>query len=179
MLADFSGGPPRSSNQVASSEPALPRVAGALLPLNIALRAGSERHDRLSRAHDRRGWNCHARRERRPARTPTFALFAQPDYFVVAGAGNRAASCVAEESSSAWNHGGISPDVNVTWLGLVGPGVHQLGINATIWSDHANIRPTMLEGAVFASQPVDPTQIQSLLDQGTALLARVGALASQ
>lgn len=38
---------------------------------------------------------------------------------------------------------------------------------------------TILEGAVFANLPVDPAQIQSLLDQGNALLARVNALTSQ
>ena len=30
-------------------------------------------------------------------------------------------------------------------MGLVGPGVQQSGIDSTTWTDHTNVRPTMLE----------------------------------
>ena len=42
------------------------------------------------------------------------------------------------------DHGGVSPDVNTTWLGLVGPGVRHLGQTSSIWSNETDIRPTMM-----------------------------------
>jgi hypothetical protein len=80
-----------------------------------------------------------------PARTPTFTMFANPDYFLYAGAPNCSSPCVQEEAGFAWNHGDVSPDVNTTWLGMVGPGVQRLGQVGTVWSDHTDIRPTMME----------------------------------
>ncbi len=79
-----------------------------------------------------------------PARTPTFTWFAKPDYFLYAGAANCNSPCVQEQSGFAWNHGDITPDITTTWLGIVGPGVQQLGIDNTTWSDHTDVRPTML-----------------------------------
>jgi hypothetical protein len=79
-----------------------------------------------------------------PARTPTFVMFANPNYFLFAGAPNCTSACITENPGFAWNHGGVSPDINNTWLGIVGPGVGQLGANHDTWSDHADIRPTVL-----------------------------------
>src|SRR5579885_1541143 len=58
-----------------------------------------------------------------PARTPTFTLFANPNYFLFAGAPNCSSPCVTENPAFAWNHGDVAPDINTTWLGMVGPGV--------------------------------------------------------
>ncbi len=80
-----------------------------------------------------------------PARTPTFTMFANPNYYLYASAANCNSSCVAEEPAFAWNHGDVSPDINVTWLGIVGPGVRNLGVNGSIWSDHTDVRPTIME----------------------------------
>jgi hypothetical protein len=79
-----------------------------------------------------------------PARTPTFVWFARPDYFFFAGAPNCNSPCVQEQFGFAYNHGDLSPDVTTTWLGLVGPGVQNLGVDSTTWSDHTDVRPTML-----------------------------------
>jgi hypothetical protein len=79
-----------------------------------------------------------------PARTPTFTLFADPNYFLFAGAPNCNSPCVTEEPAFAWNHGDVSPDINTTWLGMVGPGVRQLRVDSKVWSDHTDIRPTMM-----------------------------------
>jgi hypothetical protein len=79
-----------------------------------------------------------------PARTPTFLLFADPNYFLFAGATNCNSPCVLEQPSFAWNHGDVQPDITTTWLGMVGPGVDQAGVDNTTWSDHTDIRPTML-----------------------------------
>jgi hypothetical protein len=75
-----------------------------------------------------------------PQRTPTFVLFGHPDYFFV-GSG---ISGVVENRAAAWNHGGVQPDITTTWLGLVGPGVRRQGVDGDTFSDHTDIRPTIL-----------------------------------
>jgi len=79
-----------------------------------------------------------------PLRTPTVTEFANPDYFLFGGAANCTSPCVQVESAFAWNHGDFSPDINTTWLGMVGPGVKNLGVTNSVWSDHTDIRPTMM-----------------------------------
>ncbi len=79
-----------------------------------------------------------------PLRTPTVTEFADPDYYVYSGAANCNSPCVQAEAAFAWNHGDFSPDINTTWLGLVGPGVKHLGVTNAVWSDHTDIRPTMM-----------------------------------
>jgi hypothetical protein len=79
-----------------------------------------------------------------PARTPTFTMFADPNYFLFAGAPNCNSPCLTQQPGFAWNHGDVQPDITTTWLGMVGPGVDQAGIDSTTWSDHTDIRPTML-----------------------------------
>jgi hypothetical protein len=81
-----------------------------------------------------------------PARTPTLTMFAKPDYFVFGGAPSCTAAkpCVTEEAGFAWNHGDVSKDINTTWLGMVGPGVRRVGETGAIWTDHTDVRPTLL-----------------------------------
>jgi hypothetical protein len=79
-----------------------------------------------------------------PARTPTFTLFGDPDYFLFAGAPNCNSPCVTQQPGFAWNHGDVQPDITTTWLGMVGPGVANLGVVNSVWSDHTDIRPTIL-----------------------------------
>ncbi|HET7375355.1 MAG TPA: hypothetical protein VFK30_01530, partial [Anaerolineae bacterium] len=38
----------------------------------------------------------------------------------------------------------VTPDIIQTWLGVVGPGVQVLGVDNSTWSDHTDIRPTVL-----------------------------------
>lgn len=79
-----------------------------------------------------------------PLRTPTFTSFANPDYYVTAGAADCSKPCVYLGPAFAWNHGDFATDINTTFLGLVGPGVKRLGHTDAVWSDHTDIRPTML-----------------------------------
>jgi hypothetical protein len=79
-----------------------------------------------------------------PARDPTFVMFADPNYFLFAGAPNCNSPCVTENPAFAWNHGTVAPEINTTWLGMVGPGVDQVGVDGQTWSDHTDIRPTMI-----------------------------------
>src|SRR5262249_16631839 len=80
-----------------------------------------------------------------PARTPTFTMFGQPDYFFVSGG----SIIPTPNSGFAWNHGGTQPEIAQTFLGIVGPGVLQ-GATRTDdgsgieFSDHTDIRPTIL-----------------------------------
>jgi hypothetical protein len=80
-----------------------------------------------------------------PKRTGTFALFANPDFWLSSGPAKCGSSCVSEPSGQdAWNHGDVAPSINTTWLGLVGPGVAHAGVDGAIWSDHTDIQPTMM-----------------------------------
>jgi len=79
-----------------------------------------------------------------PARTPTLTMFANPDFVVgVGNTGCGAAVCVPA-NAPAWNHGDVQPEIADTWVGFVGPGVERGGIDARTWTDHANVRPTVL-----------------------------------
>jgi hypothetical protein len=85
-----------------------------------------------------------------PARTPTFTLFADPDWFFFATGGGTCATpadCATiparNNNSFAWNHGDIQDEIASTWVGYVGPGVRNLG-TSDVWTDHTDVRPTML-----------------------------------
>jgi hypothetical protein len=79
-----------------------------------------------------------------PARTPTFTLFADANYFLFAGAPNCTAACVTQQPGFAWNHGDTNHDITTTWLGMAGPGVAKRGVDNATWSDHTDVRPTTL-----------------------------------
>jgi hypothetical protein len=79
-----------------------------------------------------------------PARTPTFTYFAPGQYFLFAGAPNCNSPCITQQPGFAWEHGGFQPEIVTTWLGMVGPGVVNLGVDGQVWSDHTDIRPTMM-----------------------------------
>lgn len=71
-------------------------------------------------------------------RTPTFVLFGDPNYFFLTF------GSTVLDSGFAWNHGGVAPEIDTTWLGLVGPGLKNDGVDSQLWSDHTDIRPTMM-----------------------------------
>ena len=54
------------------------------------------------------------------------------------------ADCVFVGPNFAWNHGDFQQDITRTWFAMVGPGVQPLGRNDVVFSDHADVRPTML-----------------------------------
>jgi hypothetical protein len=78
-----------------------------------------------------------------PRRTPNFTAFGNPDYFVT-DAGPSCGSNPCIDYHFAWSHGDRQPEIATTWLGLVGPGVKKLGIDSQTWTDHTNVRATML-----------------------------------
>jgi hypothetical protein len=114
-----------------------------------------------------------------PARTPTLAEFAKPDYYLEQGSatcnssvtGTQAsdfpADCVSVDDGFAWDHGDYAAEINSNYIGLVGPGVKNLGLdgwgpaqgpnsagansgqnvvvnenNPGPWTDETDIRPT-------------------------------------
>ncbi len=104
-----------------------------------------------------------------PARTPTLALFAKPDYYFYNGGPSCKTSCVSQVTGYAWDHGDYAAEINTNWLGLVGPGVKNLGVDGPAadagatssgansgqvevvdnhfsgpWIDETDIRPTMM-----------------------------------
>jgi hypothetical protein len=102
-----------------------------------------------------------------PARTPTLTYFANPDYFLFHGASNCTSPCITQQPGFAWNHGDVSPDIIVTWLGMVGPGINAAGEDATTWSDHTDIRPTILSLAGLQDDYVsDGRALVEHLDNG-------------
>jgi hypothetical protein len=78
-----------------------------------------------------------------PARTPTFVDFGNPDYFFqVTNPCTGVRLCTG--SGFAWNHGDIQQEIGNTWVGMVGPRIATHGIDSTTWTDHTNLRPTIL-----------------------------------
>jgi hypothetical protein len=116
-----------------------------------------------------------------PNRTPSFTVFPKPDFFLSGGtseascgsgttAANAYTKCSSMSNKFAWDHGYYAPEIDTTWLGLVGPGVANNGVdgstadqgpnssgtansnpalvtdisNPGTWADHTDIRPTIM-----------------------------------
>jgi hypothetical protein len=86
-----------------------------------------------------------------PARTPTFTMFGDDDYFFFTAAGGDCVTgpaCVSvpvsPASTFAWNHGDVQQDITRTWMAMVGPGVKREGRSDRVFSDHTDVRPTLL-----------------------------------
>jgi len=80
-----------------------------------------------------------------PQRTPTFTMFGNADFFMTAS--GFTPSCGANPCVSpgfAWNHGDFQEEIGNTWLGMVGPGVDNNGVDSKTWTDHTNVRPTIM-----------------------------------
>jgi hypothetical protein len=81
-----------------------------------------------------------------PLRTMSFTMFSQPDYFFNAPTPTnptcpKGQGCVND--GFAWIHGDYHNDIGQTWLGVVGPGVRDGGIDNRTWTDHTDIVPTI------------------------------------
>ena len=123
-----------------------------------------------------------------PNRTPTFTLFGNDDFFFTTsdpsfGTPNQCAGVhLCAVPSFAWNHGDVQEEIGNTWAGLVGPGVAHHGIDSQTWTDHTNLRPTILaltglkddyahDGRVLSrrcSRSAIPAALRSPLDTGLA-----------
>jgi hypothetical protein len=104
-----------------------------------------------------------------PDRTPTFAMFAKPDYYLETGPTACSGPCVQQDTGYAWDHGDYAAEINTNYIGFVGPGVRHLGLDGnqpnqgpnsagadsgqiTVadthlkgpWTDETDIRPTLM-----------------------------------
>ncbi len=104
-----------------------------------------------------------------PKRDSTFTMFAKPDYFLSTFPGPTGQTIEINPAFN-WNHGDIAPEINVTWLGLVGPDVKQLGVTNQLWTDHADIRPTILaltglhEDYIHQGRPISQVMTETRQD---------------
>ncbi len=107
-----------------------------------------------------------------PARTPTLAMFANPDYYLYTSSQPCSGSGCESFDTEVWNHGDIAPDINQSWMAFVGPGVRNLGLDDT-WASETDTRPTMMdllgltddyahEGRVL-TELIDPAQMTPAL----------------
>ncbi|MFD2420787.1 hypothetical protein [Amycolatopsis pigmentata] len=98
-----------------------------------------------------------------PLRTPTYTVFPKPDFYFATSGPN-----VSVQGRYAWNHGYYSPNIDITWAAVAGPGVAARGIdgpdpaggneshdpNSThtvpqastvgTWVEETDLRPTLL-----------------------------------
>jgi len=83
-----------------------------------------------------------------PARTPTLAFFGNDDFFITAAGSVTACtplpSCSSEQPGFNWNHGDFQRSITNTWLGLVGPHVRRQGETGATFTDHTDVRPTLM-----------------------------------
>jgi hypothetical protein len=131
-----------------------------------------------------------------PLRTPTYTLFPMPDYFFSTTGAN-----VSFNSGFAWDHGYYSPNIDVTWAGIVGPGVAVRGVdgpgpkdgneshdpNSTrtvpeastvgTWVEETDLRPTLLHlTGLQDDYPTDGRVISQALASPSAALSGTAEL---
>jgi hypothetical protein len=102
-----------------------------------------------------------------PARTPTLAEFAKPDYYLQQGsatcnasvtgtsASDYPADCVSVDDGYAWDHGDYAAEINTNYAGFAGPGVLRLGLDGSGPADGPNSA-----GADSGQQTVVGTSLQ-------------------
>ena len=73
-------------------------------------------------------------------RSPTFTFFGNPNFFAFP-TGSTTPQVFTGDS---WNHGDIQPEIGKTFIGIAGPGVGNLGVTSSFFSDHVDVRPTIL-----------------------------------
>lgn len=88
----------------------------------------------------------HMHSEVDPNRDPTFTFFGNPNFFFEASGPATAVVGSNIGSGFAWNHGDIQPEIGRTFIGIVGPGVKNLGITSPedFFTDHVDVRPTLM-----------------------------------
>jgi hypothetical protein len=132
-----------------------------------------------------------------PLRTPTYTIFPRGDYFFSTTGAN-----VSINPAFAYDHGYYSPNIDVTWVGMAGPGVAVRGVdgpqpvdgnqahdpNATntvpqastdgTWVEETDIRPTMLHlTGLQDDYQTDGHVISQALTSAPLLLRQTAALA--
>ena len=119
-----------------------------------------------------------------PARTPTLAEFAKPDYYLEQGsatcdpsvtgttASDGSTDCVTIDDEYAWDHGDYAAEINTNYIGLVGPGVKHLGLDGSGPADGPSsagadsgqtvVVDTHLKGPWTDETDIEPTELYLL-----------------
>ncbi len=87
-----------------------------------------------------------------PARTPTLAMFARPDYYLQSSAlsGSCKGELICTDDAYAWDHGDYAAEINTNYVGFVGPGVRHLGLDGP---RRTRVRPPRDPTAARLSSP--------------------------
>jgi len=119
-----------------------------------------------------------------PARTPTLAEFAKPDYYLEQGnatcdatttgttASDYPADCVTVDPGFAWDHGDYAAEIDTNYVGYAGPGVKHLGLDGSGPADGPNsagansgqttVVDTHLQGPWTDETDIQPTEMYLL-----------------
>jgi hypothetical protein len=110
------------------------------------------------------------------ARTPTLTMFAKPDYFLQAAplSGACKGQLICSTTAFAWDHGDYAAEINSNYVGFVGPGVQQLGLDGPTASEGpssagANSGQTVVADYHFPGPWVDETDIRPTIMYLTGL----------
>lgn len=106
-----------------------------------------------------------------PARTPTFAMFAKPDYFLSTGSqtctttSTTVSPCVNQNPGFAYDHGDYAAEIDTNYVGFAGPGVANLGLDGSSAqtgpsSAGVNSGQTTVPGSGTTGTWVDETDIR-------------------
>jgi hypothetical protein len=135
-----------------------------------------------------------------PARTPTLAVFAKPDYYFFNGGTSCSGSCVTQTTGFAYDHGDYAAEIDTNYVGFVGPGVKNLGLDGSpanagpssagpnsgqvtvpgsgttgTWVDETDLRPTLLYlTGLKDDYESDGRVISEILSQPNAALSASG-----
>jgi hypothetical protein len=104
-----------------------------------------------------------------PARTPTLAMFAHPDYFLSTGSASCTPTglggCIMQNTGFAWDHGDYAAEINTNYAAFAGPGVRDLGLDGPAADEGpnsagANSGQTVVTDYHFRGPWVDETDIR-------------------
>jgi hypothetical protein len=86
-----------------------------------------------------------------PARTPNLTMFGNDDYFFESFGDHTPCDqpdggfvCFNENNGFAWNHGDFQTQITYNWAALAGPGVKPDKDGTNVFTDHTDLRPTLL-----------------------------------
>jgi hypothetical protein len=119
-----------------------------------------------------------------PNRTPSFTIWPKGDFFMTSGnsdscpagttAANASTKCVSVSNSFAWDHGYYAPEIDNTWLGIVGPGVANKGVDGRSAADGPNSADGANSNPQLVTPNNDPGTWGDETDIRPTLLALVG-----
>lgn len=106
-----------------------------------------------------------------PLRTPTFVSFANGEDYVENSPNDCGSVTTATCANSGFVgiHGDYAPETDTTWAGFAGPGVRNVGLDTTDWTEHVDIRPTLLQLLGLTDDyTTDGRVITQIVQPGTA-----------